>query len=91
MPLLAFALSSSHKQVRLSFVSSAVLKKYMISSLPCRIHDVSWLFSVEVDSAKLASLMALGFEEAAARAMLIQCGNDVEAAAANLFARQTAR
>ncbi|VDK62982.1 unnamed protein product [Onchocerca ochengi] len=44
--------------------------------------------NVEVDSAKLASLMALGFEEATARAMLIQCGNDVEAAAANLFARQ---
>lgn len=46
-------------------------------------------FTVEVDSAKLASLMALGFEEAAARAMLIQCGNDVEAAAANLLARQS--
>ncbi|VBB25883.1 unnamed protein product [Acanthocheilonema viteae] len=45
--------------------------------------------NVEVDSAKLASLMALGFEEAAARAMLIQCGNDVEAAAANLLARQS--
>ncbi|VDO47608.1 unnamed protein product [Onchocerca flexuosa] len=44
--------------------------------------------NVEVDSAKLASLMALGFEEASARAMLIQCGNDIEAAAANLFARQ---
>ncbi|MCP9262954.1 Protein DDI1-like protein 2 [Dirofilaria immitis] len=44
--------------------------------------------NVEVDNAKLASLMALGFEEAAARTMLIQCGNDVEAAAANLFARQ---
>ncbi|VDM42620.1 unnamed protein product [Toxocara canis] len=47
--------------------------------------------NVEVDSAKLASLMALGFEEAAARAMLIQCGNDLELAAANLLARQTAR
>lgn len=44
---------------------------------------------MEVDSAKLASLMALGFEEAAARAMLLQCGNDVEAAASNLFARQS--
>ncbi|CAG9534664.1 unnamed protein product [Cercopithifilaria johnstoni] len=45
--------------------------------------------NVEVDSAKLASLMALGFEETAARTMLIQCGNDVEAAAANLLARQS--
>ncbi|EJW83809.1 UBA/TS-N domain-containing protein [Wuchereria bancrofti] len=45
--------------------------------------------NVEVDSAKLASLMALGFEEAAARAMLIQCGNDVEAAAANLLAKKS--
>ncbi|EJD75732.1 DNA damage-inducible protein 1 [Loa loa] len=45
--------------------------------------------NAEVDSAKLASLMALGFEEGAARAMLIQCGNDVEAAAANLLARQS--
>ncbi|VDK58382.1 unnamed protein product [Anisakis simplex] len=49
------------------------------------------LISVEVDSAKLASLMSLGFEEAASRAMLIQCGNDLELAAANLLARQTAQ
>ncbi|VDK54926.1 unnamed protein product [Gongylonema pulchrum] len=47
-------------------------------------------FAEEVDSAKLASLMSLGFEEAAARAMLIQCGHDVEAAAAKLFAKQSA-
>uniref|UniRef100_A0A0M3HU98 UBA domain-containing protein n=1 Tax=Ascaris lumbricoides TaxID=6252 RepID=A0A0M3HU98_ASCLU len=47
--------------------------------------------NVEVDSAKLASLMSLGFEEAASRAMLIQCGNDLELAAANLLARQTTK
>uniref|UniRef100_A0A0N5AMU8 UBA domain-containing protein n=1 Tax=Syphacia muris TaxID=451379 RepID=A0A0N5AMU8_9BILA len=38
-----------------------------------------------VDSEKLASLVALGFEEEAARAMLIQCGNDLEMAASNLL------
>ncbi|VDN03071.1 unnamed protein product [Thelazia callipaeda] len=43
----------------------------------------------EVDSANLASLMALGFEEAAARAMLLECANDVEMAAANLLAKQS--
>ena len=38
-----------------------------------------------VDNAKLQSLIALGFEEEAARAMLIQCGNDLEMAASNLL------
>ncbi|VDN44698.1 unnamed protein product, partial [Gongylonema pulchrum] len=52
--------------------------------------DSSATENEEVDSAKLASLMSLGFEEAAARAMLIQCGHDVEAAAAKLFAKQSA-
>uniref|UniRef100_A0A0N4V871 UBA domain-containing protein n=1 Tax=Enterobius vermicularis TaxID=51028 RepID=A0A0N4V871_ENTVE len=47
--------------------------------------------TVVVDSAKLASLIALGFEEEAARSMLIQCGNDLEMAAANLFSSNAAK